>query len=164
MKTLFGLVVLSYLVCVCGLGHTQTKDGAAVGEKINRIENGLVAFTPGVPDTGQAREKLTLSQRMAHYKIPGVSIAVINNSKIEWAKGYGTLVAGETAPATTASMFQAASTTKLLVSAIALRFVEKGRFDLDTNVNTFQRTYCSSSWVFFQSPILSGKETTSQSA
>ena len=141
MRTLIGLVALSGLLCFCGLGHTQTRAGAAVGEKVERIENGLVAFSPGAPDTGQAREKLTVPQRMAHYKIPGVSIAVINNNEIEWAKGYGMLVAGRPAPVTTTSIFQAASTTKLLVSAIILHFVEKGRFDLDTDINTYLQSW-----------------------
>jgi CubicO group peptidase (beta-lactamase class C family) len=141
MRTLVGLVVLFGLACFCGLGQTQTQDGAAVGEKIKRIENGLLAFTPGASDTTRPPAKLALSDRMAHYKIPGVSIAVINNSKIEWAKGYGTLVAGRPAPVTVESIFQAASTTKLLVSAIALHYVEKGRFDLDKNINTYLQAW-----------------------
>jgi len=70
-----------------------------------------------------------------------VSIAVINNSKIEWAKGYGTLVAGGPAPVDAASIFQAASTTKLLVSAMALHYVEKGRFDLDKDINTYLQSW-----------------------
>jgi hypothetical protein len=32
-----------------------------------------------------------LPDHMAHYKIPGVSIAVFDNYEIEWAKGYGVL-------------------------------------------------------------------------
>ena len=63
------------------------------------------------------------------------------NSKIEWAKGYGTLTAGKTAPVSTTSIFQAASTTKLLASAIVLRLVEQGRFDLDTDVNTYLQSW-----------------------
>ena len=38
---------------------------------------------------------MTLADRMKFYKVPGVSIAVINNGKIEWAKGYGALETGE---------------------------------------------------------------------
>jgi len=141
MRTLMGLVVLSALVCSCGSRNDGTNGGAAVGERIQRIENGLVAFTPGAPDTTPSPAKLALSGRMAHYKIPGASIAVINNSKIEWVKGYGTLVAGRPAPVTDTSIFQAASTTKLIVSAIALRFVEKGRFDLDTDINAYLQSW-----------------------
>jgi len=39
-------------------------------------------------------EKLMLTERMEYYKVPGVSIAIINDFKIEWAKGYGVLEAG----------------------------------------------------------------------
>ena len=141
MRTRPGWVALLSFVLLCALACSQTPQDAGVLEKIARVENGLVAFSPGAPDTGQTREKLTLTQRMAHYKIPGVSIAVINNNKIEWAKGYGTLVVGKPAPVTTESIFQAASTTKLMVSTIALRLVEKGRFDLDTDVNAYLQSW-----------------------
>ncbi len=36
---------------------------------------------------------MTLAERMVYYNVPGVSIAVINNDQIEWAKGYGVLEA-----------------------------------------------------------------------
>ena len=29
---------------------------------------------------------------MAHYKVPGVSIAVINDFKLEWSKQYGIIM------------------------------------------------------------------------
>ena len=31
---------------------------------------------------------MKLAERMAHYKVPGLSVAVINDGKIEWARGY----------------------------------------------------------------------------
>jgi CubicO group peptidase (beta-lactamase class C family) len=133
MRTPVSLAVLSVLVLFSGSVHAQTTADAAVGERIGRIENGLVVFSPGAADTGQTSEEFTLSQRMAHYKI--------NKGKIEWAKAYGTLVAGKAGPVTTASIFQAASTTKLVVSAITLHFVERGRFDLDKDVNTYLQSW-----------------------
>ena len=124
MRMLSALVFLSSFVLLRCPVQVHSVDDAALAKKIERIENGLVALPPGAPDTTQPAGKLALSDRMAHYKIPGVSIAVINNNKIEWAKAYGTLVAGKAAPVTTASIFQAASTTKLMVAAITLRLVE----------------------------------------
>ena len=44
---------------------------------------------------GEPTAAMTLADRMKFYKVPGVSIAVINNGKIEWAKGYGALETGE---------------------------------------------------------------------
>jgi len=72
---------------------------------------------------------------MAHYLIPGVSVAVINDNDVDWVRSYGVVRAGDGAAVTADTLFQAASTTKLIVAAIALRFVEQGVLDLDEDVN-----------------------------
>jgi CubicO group peptidase (beta-lactamase class C family) len=109
-------------------------------QKMTSIENGLVPFTapmdmlqPGKTGTSELK---TLLERMAHYNVPGVSIAVTDSNGIEWAKAYGTIKAGSDIAVTTESLFEAASTSKLIVSAIALHYVEQGLLDLDTDVNT----------------------------
>jgi CubicO group peptidase (beta-lactamase class C family) len=94
-----------------------------------------VEFVPGPPDAARTPQKMSLAERMATHKIPGVSIAVINGNKVEWAKAYGVLKAGADAPVTTGSIFQAASTTKMLVSAAVLHYVGERRLDLDADVN-----------------------------
>jgi len=60
-----------------------------VGSKIDRIENGLTAFTSprnvfqaGPPKSGNV---MTLPERMRHYHTPGLSIAVIEDFKLERA-------------------------------------------------------------------------------
>lgn len=78
---------------------------------------------------------MPLSDRMAHYNVPGVSIAVVNDFEIEWARGYGLLKAGGDEPVTPDTLFQAASVGKPVVAAAALRLVEEGLLDLDQNVN-----------------------------
>jgi CubicO group peptidase (beta-lactamase class C family) len=78
---------------------------------------------------------------MAFYKILGVGIAVIDEYALVWAKGYGVLEAGGPATATTETLFEAASTTKLLVAATALHFVERGLLDLDTDVNAYLKSW-----------------------
>jgi CubicO group peptidase (beta-lactamase class C family) len=101
-------------------------------ERIQRVENGLYErSTEGLP----IGEKLTLVERMEYYKVPGVSIAVINDFKIEWAKGYGVLEAGGNQTVTQDTLFQSASIGKPVTAAAALYFVEQGLLDLDENVN-----------------------------
>jgi len=78
---------------------------------------------------------MDLSERMEYYNIPGVSIAVINNFEIEWAKGYGVLVAGSDEPVTATTLFQAASVAKPVVAVAALHQVEIGALLLDQEVN-----------------------------
>jgi CubicO group peptidase (beta-lactamase class C family) len=72
---------------------------------------------------------------MRYYGVPGVSIAVVNDGKLEWAKGYGIREAGATDAVTTETLFQAASISKALAAMAALALVQDGRLDLDENVN-----------------------------
>ena len=86
---------------------------------------------------GQVRrgESRSLVQRMEHYRVPGVSIAVIDDYQTDWAKGYGVLEAGGRNPVTTDTLFHAGSVSKPLSAVAALTLVEKGLLDLDANVN-----------------------------
>jgi CubicO group peptidase (beta-lactamase class C family) len=77
----------------------------------------------------------TLVDRMEHYKVPGVSLSVINNDEIEWAKGYGTLEVGSNKTVTPDTLFQSASIGKSLTAAATMHFVETGHLSLDENVN-----------------------------
>ena len=61
----------------------------ALEKKIARIESGLLGDYGDSPSQG-----MDLSERMLHYNVPGVSIAVINDYKVEWVKGYGVLEFG----------------------------------------------------------------------
>ena len=72
---------------------------------------------------------------MAKYKVPGVSVAVINNGKLEGAKGYGVTEAGGATPITPETLFQAASISKPVAALAALALVEQGKLNLDENVN-----------------------------
>ena len=54
--------------------------------RIEIIENGLIK---AVTIEGHPIEKNRILDRLEYHNVPGVSIAVINNFKIEWARGYG---------------------------------------------------------------------------
>jgi CubicO group peptidase (beta-lactamase class C family) len=99
--------------------------------RIERIERGL---RPAVLIKGDPT--WLLQERMKHYKVPGVSIAVINGFKIEWARGYGVKDVETNEPVTEATRFQAASISKPVAAMVALKKVEEGKLALDENVNT----------------------------
>lgn len=111
--------------------HEQTSD-LAKAQRIERVENGLLA--PAVLK-GEAPARMKLADRMLFYKTPGVSIALINDGRIEWARGYGFLEAGGKVPVTTETLFQAASNSKSLTAIVVLRLVQQGKLDLDSDVN-----------------------------
>ena len=119
-----------------GAGVTSATLAAApsedVGEHIRRVEHGLI---PATVIRGQPMPALELSNRMAFYHVPGVSIAVINHGEIEWARGYGETEARSGRPVTADTIFQAASISKPVAAMAALKFVQEGNLDLDEDVN-----------------------------
>lgn len=132
------IVLLALLIGVLVGQMPQSPQSFAAGQnkpslpdRIARVESGLL---PAIIIKDQA-SAMTLADRMNHYKVPGVSIAVINDGKIEWARGYGVTEAGGTTPVTVDTMFQAASISKPVAAMGMLALVEKGLLSLDEDVN-----------------------------
>ena len=109
----------------------QTR-AASLAQRIERVENGLL---PPAVVKGETLAKMKLTDRMRFYKTPAVSIALINDGRIEWARGYGMLEAGGKEQITPETLFQAASISKSLTAMLTLRLVEQGKLDLDSDVN-----------------------------
>lgn len=103
-----------------------------------RVEAALIAADdpdwPGAPHH-------TLPNRLAYYRLPGVSIAVIHNGRIDWAAGYGLRVHGEADPVTPATRFQAAALSMPVAALAALRLVEAGALALDADIHTYLTNY-----------------------
>lgn len=82
-----------------------------------------------------------IEERMAHYRVPGVSIAVIDDGALLWAKGYGVKHAGASDPIDVETVFSVGSVSKVGTAAITLRLVDEGRLDVDRNVNDYLRRW-----------------------
>ena len=78
---------------------------------------------------------LSIAELMARFNVPGVSIAVIRDFQIHWAKGYGIADVATGAVVDTGTMFQAASISKPVAAMGVLRAVQDGLFTLDTDIN-----------------------------
>jgi CubicO group peptidase (beta-lactamase class C family) len=104
----------------------------AYSSKARQVENRLC---PPVVMPGQTPAHWELEQRMAHYRVPGVSIALIDGFQIEWANSYGVLEAGSCHPVRKETAFQAASVSKPTTALAVLKLVDDGQLDLDQEVN-----------------------------
>ena len=103
-----GLALTCQIACAHTL-KTPMPQEHEVEERINRVINGLLPETAVENQFGEAS---SLKDRMAYYRTPGLSIAVIDNYKIAWARGFGFKKAGKKAPVTNSTLFQAASISK----------------------------------------------------
>ncbi|MEP6690346.1 MAG: serine hydrolase domain-containing protein [Gemmatimonadaceae bacterium] len=109
-----------------------------VAARIARVEGGLL---PPIAIAGAAETRSSVQQRMAHYHVPGVSIAVINDGRIEWARGYGVREFGGTTAVDTSTLFQAGSISKPVAATAALRLVNQKQLDLDADINSALRSW-----------------------
>ena len=101
-------------------------------ERIRRIETSVVSIPLG------AREQplqMDLQKLMATFKVPGLSMAVIDDYQIAWTKTYGVTDAGSNKVVTTTTLFQAGSISKPVAATGALVLVEQGKLSLDEDVN-----------------------------
>jgi CubicO group peptidase (beta-lactamase class C family) len=121
------------LATCMGCARRSTSEADAVQRHIARVEHGLAPALIGRVVTNEYYTR-SLQRRMQELHIQGVSVAVIHDGRLEWAKGYGvTEVGGQ--PVTPATLFQAGSISKPVVAVAALCMVEQNRLALDSNVN-----------------------------
>lgn len=115
-------------------------------ERATRTINNLCSKT-SFDDKYQAPQ--SLEKQLAHHKTPGISIAVIDDYKIDWARGFGYCEEGKGRKVVPRTLFQAGSISKPIFALAVMRLVEEGRISLDEDVNkylTSWRVPANSKW------------------
>lgn len=79
--------------------------------------------------------RLESLRQQAH--IPAISVAIAQNQRIAWSKGYGTVDLTTNRTASDTTVYHFASLTKPFASAILLRLSEEGRISLDDPVANY---------------------------
>lgn len=121
--------LVAAVLALAGMACAETRSSADLAH-IADIETALRVTSPdGVVGVE------TLAARMAEVKVPGVSIAFIEDGKVKWTRGYGLADVAAGKPVTPDTLFQAASMSKALAAVASLRLVEQGKLDLDQDIN-----------------------------
>jgi CubicO group peptidase (beta-lactamase class C family) len=108
--------------------------GSTIDARIARVENGLPS---PVSATSQPTASTRLEDRMRALGIPGLSMAVFHNGRLEWTRAYGMADIASRRRATASTRFQAASISKPVAAVAALALVERGVLSLDEDVNRY---------------------------
>lgn len=121
---------------------------STVQERIKQVENNLT-------ENLQTDEMgpMNLQKRMEHYKVNGLSIAVIKDYKIDWIKAYGVADVASKTPVTNKTLFQAASISKSLNGVGVMKLFKSRNLDLFADINAYL-----TSWKFPYDSLSKGKK------
>jgi CubicO group peptidase (beta-lactamase class C family) len=130
-------------------GYTQISKNYSqeVSDRIARVENNLISWVKV-----DSVRNWNLVQRMKDLRVNGVSIAVIDNYKIDWAKSYGLADTLEGIAVTSETLFQSASIGKSINGLAFMRLHQDKKIDLSKDINVYLR-----SWKFPYDSISKGK-------
>lgn len=142
-----GLILCLYFGSV--LSFAQTAYPGSIEEQIKQVENNL-AGRVRINDKGY-----NIADRMVFYKVKGLSIAVVHDYKIVWAKGYGWADEAEKRPVTTETLFEPGSISKSLNAVGVLVLAQEKKLDLYTDVNVYLK-----SWKFPYDSLSKNKKIT----
>ena len=126
IKILISVLFLFHLSC------KNTDKEKSLDNKEIQVEKNLMKSVYIEGDT-----TWTISDRMKHYGVPGVSLAVIQDHKIIWSKTYGVMDKESLEPVTKKTLFQAGSISKPVAAYGALRLVDEKVIDANDNINTY---------------------------
>jgi CubicO group peptidase (beta-lactamase class C family) len=110
---------------------------ATTDERIKHVESALLS---PIQLDGKPSKTKSLIERMAELHVPGVSIAVVHEGELEWARGFGVAeLAGS--PVTPRTLFQAASISKPITALAVMSLVQDGKLNLDADVNGYLKDW-----------------------
>jgi CubicO group peptidase (beta-lactamase class C family) len=127
-------VVLALASAAAGGGGSRARAQDDTAPYIARIE------AAQLPDR-QGFDGLTVQELMQRLHVPGVSVAVVKDYQIHWARTYGVADVETGRPTDATTMFQAASISKPVTAMAAMRLVQEHRLDLDRDVNSFLKSW-----------------------
>ena len=78
-----------------------------------------------------------IAEEMASNKLPGVSVAVVHDQQIVWARGYGVADFKSQRKVTPDTIFAVGSITKLITATILMQLRDSGKLNLDDPVEKY---------------------------
>lgn len=94
--------------------------------------------TPEVTESASVvKARAVFSEAIASPDLPGLSVAIADESGLLWAEGFGFADLENDVPMTDLHTMRIGSVAKVLTAAALMRQVEAGQLDLDTDVRTW---------------------------
>ncbi|MFK7760389.1 MAG: serine hydrolase [Phycisphaerales bacterium] len=132
-------IICVLLLCTCSFA---LQDSGTIHSELDTPKKRQAAVESGlITNTWANGHSFNIADRMRILDVPGVSIVVIHNGKIDWAAGYGVRDETSGLPVTTETLFQAASISKPVAALATMRLAQEKRLDLDAPIQSLLTSY-----------------------
>jgi CubicO group peptidase (beta-lactamase class C family)/D-alanyl-D-alanine dipeptidase len=133
-RKLAGFLVIVFSVCVVFDYQSASPNFATASGK--PVDQGTVAPRKDYAATVEMLEKF-IAHEMADKELPALSIALVDDQRIVWAKGLGFADPKAKVPATAETVYRVGSVSKLFTDIAVMQLVEQGKIDLDAPVTRY---------------------------
>jgi serine beta-lactamase-like protein LACTB, mitochondrial len=111
-------IVLTFAAAVAATAMAAAQEAQLSEEKRTQVEAAVSKF-------------------MTATHVPGVSVAIVENGKYEWAEGFGFADLENNVPASEHTLYRMGSVSKPITAVGAMELVERGKIDLDAPVQKY---------------------------
>ena len=105
-----------------------------------------VAQTATLAVEKQARMESAISNFIEASKVPGMSVAVVEDGELVWSRGFGMADLENSVPATSETLYRLASISKPITATAAMSLWQDGELDLDVPVQKYCPAFPSKQW------------------
>ncbi len=87
-----------------------------------------------------------VSNFMAANSVPGISVAVVQNGELAWSEGFGMADLENFVPASPTTLYRLGSISKPITATAILQLSERGKLDLDAEVQKYCPAFPKKEW------------------
>jgi serine beta-lactamase-like protein LACTB, mitochondrial len=106
----------------------------------------LRAQSKGLAAEKRVRIEKAVSSFMAGNSVPGISVAVLEDGDLAWSGGFGMADLENFVPATSTTLFRLASISKTITATAIMQLSERGKLDLDAEVQKYCPAFPRKEW------------------
>jgi serine beta-lactamase-like protein LACTB, mitochondrial len=108
-----------------------------------------------VAEERHAKLETAIATFMAASKVPGLSVAVVQDGKVGWSAGFGMADLENSVPATSQTVYRVGSISKPFTATAAMALWEQGKLNLDSPVQSYCPAFPRKQWPITTRQLLS---------
>lgn len=99
-----------------------------------------------LPNEQLARVESLIQTQMTQSKIPALSLAVVSDDQVRYARGFGIADLEQSSKAKSTSVYRLGSLSKTLTAVAVMQLAERGKLDLDAPVQKYCPAFPEKPW------------------